>query len=491
MRPPSLLAPPEAVERAASSAVPPLPSRAPEPLPDDALPAVLRGERPSVPPPLNSPSLPPALSSSSVPPKISSAPPRTLPSMPPVIGGPEVLGERPLGEQTNVAPYPQDDPPEPGLLAILPAPVTNGREVASAGPGNHVRELTLLMLGVARDFDVENVDPAARADERRWQKAERVVQAKLTDLVNEGQLRASERSKLAKAALHEALGLGPLDPLLADPQVCHVVVEHFDRVCADRGHGLIQEDCSFSSAQAVHTVVRRLSAEAGLTGGLPESIDVSLPNGLHLVAMLKGAASEGPVVSLRRRPTQLVRLAELRERGRLDETQERCIHEALAQRQHVWLVGPSGGELASTLSALLADCAETERLALFERSPEIALGERSAICLRLGSVGLEQMLARVRYFRPDRVVLHEPSESELATVLQTFGRRQDGSLASLEQKSAKDALGVLERCAGADLVLRAVSLIVELTRTPEGARVQGVYRPELDAAGALVLRAAT
>src|SRR5690606_39233092 len=126
--------------------------------------------------------------------------------------------------------------------------------------------------------------------------------------------------------------------------------------------------------------------------------------------------------------------------------------------------------------------------ALFERSPEIALGERSAICLRLGSVGLEQMLERVRYFRPDRLVLHEPTESELGTVLQTFGRRQDGSLASLEQKSAKDALCALERCAGADVVLRAVSLFVELARTSEGTRVQGVYRPELDGSGTLVLR---
>src|SRR5690606_27538897 len=121
MRPPSLLAPADPETGEGISGMPPLPSRAPEPLPDDGIPAVLRagGSEP--------PSLPPTLSASSAPAPANA--PRTLQSLPPVISG-APPSERPPVEQTNVAPHPEEENgrAEPGLLAILPAPsAPNGR----------------------------------------------------------------------------------------------------------------------------------------------------------------------------------------------------------------------------------------------------------------------------------------------------------------------------------------------------------------------------
>lgn len=485
MRPPSLLAPadPDTGERLAGSGMPPLPSRAPEPLPDDGIPAVLRGGS-------EPPSLPPTLAASSAPPPHNA--PRTLQSLPPVIAN-AAASERPPAEQTNVAPHPEpaNGSSDPAGLSLLSASsASNGRAEAFASAlADKRNELRLLMARVARDFDVESVDPAARADERRWQKAERVVQAKLTELASEGYLVRSDRMKLAKVAVHEAVGLGPFESLLADPEVCHIVVEQFDRIRVDRGQGLMPESASFSSPHAVHTVVRRLGAEAGLTGTLPECLDLSLPSGLHLVALLRGAATEGPMLSLRRRPPRGATLRERHEQGALSEAHYRAIHEALRAGQPLWLVGPSGAELAGMLAAALADCPEGERVALFERSPEIALGERAALCVRLGNVPLETLLERVRYFRPDRLVFHEPAEHELELVLHTLARRHEGSLVSLEQKSAKDALSLLERIGGAALVLRAAGLLVEVARSSEGPQVRGAYRAELDATGALALTA--
>jgi Flp pilus assembly CpaF family ATPase len=83
--------------------------------------------------------------------------------------------------------------------------------------------------------------------------------------------------------------------------------------------------------------------------------------------------------------------------------------------------------------------------------------------------------------------VHEPREEELGTLLNVFARRHDGSLATLEHKSAKEALLALERAGGADVILRAVSMVVELARTANGTRVTGIFEPGVDASGVLTL----
>jgi pilus assembly protein CpaF len=281
--------------------------------------------------------------------------------------------------------------------------------------------------------------------------------------------------------------LGPLDAVLADPAVFHVVVERFDRVRADRGAGLASERVSFGTPEALAKLALQIAAQAGLSHDVA-SYDVSLPSGLQVVAVLSAAASNGPVLSLRRRPSHVQPLAELERKQLLTSQVSGRIAEALQHKRHVWIVGPSGSELASFAAGALATCPGNERVALFERAPELAVGERSAICLKLGTVPAAELLERVRSFRPDRMVVHGVRESELSVVLDAFAHRPDGNIATYEARSAKDALVAFDRALGADLALRAVSLLVEVRRVDAHTKVIGVYDVELDGAGDLSLK---
>jgi type IV secretion system protein TrbB len=218
------------------------------------------------------------------------------------------------------------------------------------------------------------------------------------------------------------------------------------------------------------------------------SYDVSLPSGLQVVAVMPAAASNGPVVSIRRRPSHLQQLAELERRHLLTSQVSGRITEALQHKRHVWIVGPSGSELASFASGALASCPGNERVALFERAPELAIGERSAICLKLGAVPTAELLERVRSFRPDRLVVHGVRESELGVVLDAFAHRPDGHIATYEARSAKDALVAFDRALGADLALRAVSLMIEVKRVEGASKAIAAYDVELDGAGDLALK---
>ncbi|HEX5660215.1 MAG TPA: FHA domain-containing protein [Polyangiales bacterium] len=298
------------------------------------------------------------------------------------------------------------------------------------------------------------------------------------------------RERLAgRSTVNEYAGdqLGPLDAVLADPAVFHVVVERFDRVRADRGAGLAVERVSFASPEALGKLARGIAAQAGLPNSVA-SYDISLPSGLQVVAVLPAAASNGPVLSLRRRPSHLQQLTEMERRHLLTSQVSGRITEALQHKRHVWIVGPSGSELAAFASGALATCLGNERVALFERAPELAIGDRSAICLKLGTVPTAELLERVRSFRPDRLVVHGVREAELSVLLDAFAHRPDGNIATYEARSAKDALVAFDRALGADLALRAVSLLVEVRRVDGTTKVIGAYDVELDGAGDLALK---
>ncbi len=293
---------------------------------------------------------------------------------------------------------------------------------------------------------------------------------------------------VGRATSHERTGpLGPLEAVLADPAVFHVVVERFDRIRADRGAGLAIERVSFGTPEALAKLAQHVAVQAGLSLDVA-SYDVSLPNGLQVVAVMAAGASNGPVLSIRRRPAHVHQLAELERRHLLTPQVSGRITEALQHKRHVWFVGTSGSELASFASGALATCPGNERIALFERAPELALGERSAICLKLGAVPVAELLERVRSFRPDRLVVHGLRETELSVVLDVFAHRPDGNIASFEARSAKDALVAFDRALGADVALRAVSLLVEVRRVDGVSKVMGAYDVELDGAGDLALK---
>jgi Flp pilus assembly CpaF family ATPase len=266
------------------------------------------------------------------------------------------------------------------------------------------------------------------------------------------------------------------------------VIDRFDRVRADRGEGLGLEPTSFPSPEALV----ELAHELGAQGAVPQdaaSFDISLANGLHVVAIMPAAASNGPVLSIRRRPTRIETLDTLHQHGLVSRSAIIKIEDVLRQKRHIWIVGPSGSDLAGVMASTLAACPRDERVAVFERAPEVAVGDRAVLCLKLGAVPMKELLERVRSFRPDRLALHGLREDELPAVIDTFAHRPEGNIAALEARSAKDALVALDRAAGADATLRAVSLILELRRTDDGkTRVGAAYDIELDASGDLALK---
>jgi pilus assembly protein CpaF len=420
------------------SGPPPLPSRAPDPMADD-LPAVLRA---------------PTMSSL---PAVTSENARASTEE---HNGAPITSERASSEQ-NVVAYATSAPASdngrsvPPVLAVqssIPSPPSSSMPpVASVRP---------LHAG-SRAEPERPVERAQRDAERPQRDARRET------------------------------GAGPLDALLQDSSVFHVLVERFDRVYVDRGTGLTPHTPAFASPEALLATIRKLCAEAGVDASAQHSFDMTLPSGLHVVCVLPAAATDGPLLSLRRRPARSLSLENLSNEGLLDAAHERALSNAIAHRRAIWVVGPPGSDLSSVVAALIGSLPAQERVALFERAPELALGTRSAVCFKISEDGLPTLLERARHFRPDRLVMHELREGDLKPALLAFAQRHDGSIGSVEQRSAKEALVAFDRTIGADTVLRAAGVLVEVARNDAGkTRIAAVHQVELGASGDLVLKPA-
>jgi len=162
--------------------------------------------------------------------------------------------------------------------------------------------LRAVMKRLRTQFDLEDFTAAGMADESRWNQAKSAVDGAIQQLQQSGGLDPSvDVGALGDAAMGEAIGLGPLESLLQDSSVREIVVEGPGSVVVDYGQGLKSTSYAYSSAEALMTVAKRLSAQAGHP--LPKDRpvhEVTLPYGPHITIIQPPIAVRGPILEIRR-----------------------------------------------------------------------------------------------------------------------------------------------------------------------------------------------
>lgn len=446
---------------------------------------------PAPPPPDASLAAPPAPRISSVPPEPGasvtgaeapmkkSAPPPPKKSFPPAREAKTRIG---LADPPDPLEPVRSSKPPPVMRTEAPAsmpPVLGGGSTSSVPPEMR-DDLNSLMQRLGSELDVEPTEASAELSDtgQARTKALQAVEAVISKLQREGVVSPSvDTRKLAEAALTEAAGLGPLASLLADPDARHIVIERHDVVRVDHGSGLEPQETRFSSPQALLQTARRLCARAGASAddGIAE---LSLPEGGHALVMWPPAVTADPVISIRRRPARPAMFEDLGADGVIDADQARAVTEALKAKRNVLIVGPSDSGVDVLLGAALATCPDDERVAVVERHPEVAIGDRAAVCLSWGRDPL-RVLDHLEHFAPKRLVLHGLMADTGNRVMHLLASRRDGSLCSMQARSAQAAFDELQSHSNGVSVTEAVQLVAECERTDGGrARLIAVYETE-------------
>ncbi|MGY1884701.1 MULTISPECIES: TadA family conjugal transfer-associated ATPase [unclassified Blastococcus] len=297
----------------------------------------------------------------------------------------------------------------------------------------------------------------------------------------------------ARDAVDELAGAGPLEPLLRLPGVTDVLVNGPEEVWLDRGAGLEPAaGIRFPDDDAVRRLAVRLAASAGrrLDDACPW-VDVGLPGGTRLHAVLPPVSGGGTCLSLRvlRRCSQA--LVDLEALGALPGESGALVRAVVARRLAFLVTGGTGSGKTTLLSALLGEVHPAERLVLCEDAAELTPPHPHVVRLLTrppnvegaGAVGLRDLVRQALRMRPDRLVVGEVRGPEVVDLLAALNTGHDGGCGTLhanrstEVPARLEALGVaagLGRAAVHSQAAAALDVVVHLRRAPGGRRVEEI-----------------
>ncbi|MBU6427661.1 MAG: CpaF family protein [Cyanobacteria bacterium REEB65] len=329
-------------------------------------------------------------------------------------------------------------------------------------------------------------------DERATEEELRSVIAEGLDQATAGTrpLSRSERERLIEEIYNDVLGLGPLEPLLADDAISEIMVNGPQRVFIEREGRIERAVVAFTDESHLRRVIDRIVSSIGrrIDDASP-MCDARLADGSRVNAIIPPLAIDGSVLTIRKFRKDPLKIADLLTLQSLSGSMAAFLEAGVAARLSVLISGGTGSGKTTLLNVLSAFIPDAERLITIEDAAELQLQQNHVIRLEtrpgnvegMGRVDQAELLRNSLRMRPDRIILGEVRGPEALTMLQAMNTGHEGSLATVHANSTRDALARLETMvlmAGMDLPLRAIreqiasalDLIVQIERGADGRR---------------------
>ncbi|GGX57508.1 CpaF family protein [Streptomyces minutiscleroticus] len=302
-------------------------------------------------------------------------------------------------------------------------------------------------------------------------------------------LSSAERSQLIRRVVDEALGLGVLEPLLADASITEIMVNGPDSIFVERAGRVEQLPLRFASAeQLMQTIERIVSTVNRRVDESNPMVDARLPTGERVNVIIPPLALTGPTLTIRRFPRAYT-LPELIGLGSLDEQMLMLLAAFVRARFNVIVSGGTGTGKTTLLNALSGLIPSHERIITIEDSAELQLQQEHVIRLESrppnvegkGHITIRDLVRNSLRMRPDRIIVGEVRGGETLDMLQAMSTGHDGSLATVHANSAEDALMRLQTLGSMsevqipfealkDQINSAVDVVVQLVRHSDGSR---------------------
>ncbi|MBB4664721.1 ATPase, T2SS/T4P/T4SS family [Conexibacter arvalis] len=327
----------------------------------------------------------------------------------------------------------------------------------------------------------------AAADE-----ALRPAAARIDELVEReaALLSEEERAELRRRVSERAFGLGPLEPLLADPAVDEVMVNGPGRVWVERGGRIEPSDVAFGSVEELRHAIERILAPLGRRVDEASPLcDARLPDGSRVNVVIPPLALDGPVLTIRRFRRRGFGPDDLVAAGTIDRPLHDLLRACVRARLTILVSGGTGSGKTTTLGALSSFIPDGERIVTIEDAAELRLRQPHVVRLEArpaslegrGEVTIRRLVRNALRMRPDRIVVGEVRGGEALDMLGAMSSGHDGSLSTVHAGSAEEALRRVETLAlMADVALPhsavreqvagAIDLVVHQRREPDGAR---------------------
>jgi pilus assembly protein CpaF len=303
-------------------------------------------------------------------------------------------------------------------------------------------------------------------------------------------LEPATRARLCELILREAVGLGPLEELLADPAVEEVMVNGHERIYVERAGRIEPADVRFESEQTLRDAIERILTPLGRrVDELSPMADARLEDGSRVHVVIPPLAVDGPSMSIRRFSSVRPGPRELVELGTITEELHDQLSAAVVARRSILVSGGTGSGKTTLLNALSAFIDPSERVITIEDAAELRLRQPHVVRLESrpanvegrGRVTIRELLRGALRMRPDRIVIGEVRGGEALDLLMALNTGHEGALSTVHANSPEDALRRVETLAlmaGVGLpheaireqLGRGLDLVIHLARLSDGCR---------------------
>ena len=318
------------------------------------------------------------------------------------------------------------------------------------------------------------------------------IRSVLVRLVEEEKtpLTVVEKDRIINEVLDEVFGLGPLEPLLADPTISDILVTTPHMVYIERGGKLYETPVEFKDDAHLMRIIEKVVARVGRR--VDESsplVDARLPDGSRVNATIPPVAVDGPLLSIRRFGRNPLTAEDLVRNLTLTPGMLELLKACVRAKLNIVISGGTGTGKTTLLNVLSTYIPHDERIVTIEDAAELKLHQRHVARTEArpaniegaGEITIRKLVINALRMRPDRIIVGEVRGAEALDMLQAMNTGHDGSLTTIHANSPRDAVGRLEVMVGmasANIgvhairqhIASAINLFIQISRFSDGTR---------------------
>ncbi len=420
-----------------------------------------------------------------------------------------LVDEETAGSATEDTPVEQSDSvmPEPALAAEVPMPAAEHspaplptpqlKSVMSFSQSDEASEQrqevrmwsTRIHQQLVRMMDLRRTE-IEKMDESSLRETARTIVIEVIEHIGSRLPEHIDKNQLVIDVLNEAIGLGPLEELLADEAITEIMVNSFDDIYIEKAGNLTRTPIQFSSHDAVLSAIERIVSPLGRR--IDESspmVDARLKDGSRVNAVIPPLALRGPCVTIRKFSKRKLTSDDLISFGAVDPRMVAFLEMAVEFKKNIIIAGGTGSGKTTLLNVLSNFIPDNERIITVEDAAELKLNKPHLVSLEArppnlegkGAITIRDLVKNCLRMRPDRIVVGECRGGEALDMLQAMNTGHEGSLTTVHANTPRDTISRLEvmvMMAGMELpmtaireqVASAIDIIVQQTRFSDGSR---------------------
>jgi pilus assembly protein CpaF len=303
-------------------------------------------------------------------------------------------------------------------------------------------------------------------------------------------LSRAERQRLFEQIVSEILGLGPLEPLIADPTITEIMVNGAKNIYVEREGKILRTNAIFESDEHLMRIIEKIVAPLGRR--IDESspyVDARLQDGSRVNAVIPPISLIGPILTVRKFFKIPLTVEKLIELGSVSPEAMELLKACVIAKLNLLISGGTGTGKTTFLNVLSGFIPNDERIITVENAAELQLRQEHVVTLESrppniegrGEITIQDLVINTLRMRPDRIVVGECRGPEAFDMLQAMNTGHEGSMTTVHANSGRDALARLENMvlmAGMELPHRAIreqiasalNIIIQLERLRDGSR---------------------